>query len=285
MHLSDGPIDLIIEAFGAQQTIIHAYDAALGRFAGLLDELCAELPALRKQADPAVARLAGPIARCMEAAVRPFAASTFITPMAAVAGSVADAVLAAMVEATGDDLERAYVNNGGDIALYLSPGQQFSTGLVARPYRPSLFATTTIGPNDRIGGIATSGVHGRSFSLGIADAVSILARTAAEADAAATIVANAVDLTGDTRIVRVPARDLQPDSDLGAIAVTRFVPQLSPLEIDTALTHGALVAEALIAQGLIAAAALHLQDTTRLVGAEHLLTSSPSSSPQGPLHA
>ena len=67
-------------------------------------------------------------------------------------------------------------------------------------------------------GIATSGRHGRSFSLGIADAVTVLARTASQADAAATVIANAVDLPGHPAIVRCPAQDLQPDSDLGAAA-------------------------------------------------------------------
>ena len=64
-------------------------------------------------------------------------------------------------------------------------------------------------------GIATSGWRGRSFSLGIADAVTVLADRAAAADAAATIIANAVDLPGHPAIVRVPACELAPDSDLG----------------------------------------------------------------------
>ena len=72
-------------------------------------------------------------------------------------------------------------------------------------------------------GIATSGRHGRSFSLGIADAVTVLAKTASQADAAATIIANAVDLPGHPGIVRLPANELQPDSDLGARLVTRGV--------------------------------------------------------------
>ena len=80
-----------------------------------------------------------------------------------------------------------------------------------------------IDADDPARGIATSGRHGRSFSLGIADAVTVLARTASQADAAATIIANAVDLPGHPAIVRCPANELQPDSDLGARLVTRDV--------------------------------------------------------------
>jgi ApbE superfamily uncharacterized protein (UPF0280 family) len=213
----------------------------------------------------------------MAAAVAPYSERMFITPMAAVAGSVADEILCAMRVAAGDALTRAYANNGGDIALYLSPGTRFTTGLVDRPDRPSIFATATIAAGDGVGGIATSGAGGRSFSLGIADAVTILARDAASADAAATVVANAVDIA-HPGILRVPARDLQPDSDLGDMLVTRAVPDLARPEIDAALDAGVLVADALVRDGLIAAAALHLQGVTRTVGS---LNSSALPSPRG----
>src|SRR5438445_257042 len=132
---------------------------------------------------------------------------------AAVAGAVADEILAAMLAAA--ELDRAYVNNSGDIALHLAPGQSFAIGMVDRPDHPGLFGQARISASDGIGGIATSGRHGRSFSLGIADAVTILAANAAAADAAATVVANAVDLPNDPNVTRVPACDLDPQSDLG----------------------------------------------------------------------
>ena len=109
----------------------------------------------------------------------------------------------------------------------LADGEHFTVGLVDRPDRPGLMQTTMIEADDPARGIATSGRHGRSFSLGIADAVTVLARTAAQADAAATIIANAVDLPGHPAILRCPAHDLQPDSDLGARLVTRDVGDLS----------------------------------------------------------
>ena len=242
-----------------------AYDAAARRFTGLLDELCSELPLLRQAADPARCLLQGNVARRMHAAVAPFAAEHFITPMAAVAGSVADEILGAMLRDA--PLERAYVNNGGDIALHLADGEHFTVGLVDRPDGPGLMRTMTIDADDPSRGVATSGRHGRSFSLGIADAVTVLAATASQADAAATIIANAVDLPGHPAVVRCPAHDLQPDSDLGARLVTRDVGELSAREIEDALESGAACARQLLAAGLIDGAALRLHGEMVVVAA------------------
>ncbi len=263
LHLQDGPVDLIVEARGSEDNLRAAYDAAARRFSGLLDELCGELPLLRSAADPRQCLMQGVVARRMHAAVAPFAADHFITPMAAVAGAVAEEILGAMLREA--PLERAYVNNGGDIALHLADGAQFTVGLVERPDRPGLMATTVIVSDDPSRGIATSGRHGRSFSLGIADAVTVLARTGAQADAAATIIANAVDLPGHPAIVRCPADELQPDSDLGTRLVTRHVDGLEPGEVFSALDAGADKARLLLAAGLIDSAALRLQGETRVV--------------------
>ena len=264
LHLQDGPIDLIIEASGPANEVRAAYDAAARRFTGLLDELCEELTALRRPADPVHCALQGVVARRMHAAVAPFASGHFITPMAAVAGSVAEEILGAMLGAA--HLERAYVNNGGDIALHLTDGEQFSVGLMDRPDRHGLLRTMTIDADDPARGVATSGRHGRSFSLGIADAVTVLARTASKADAAATIIANAVDLPGHPKVVRCPANELQPDSDLGARLVTRDVGPLTETEIEAALRAGVLSAQQLFEGGLIEGAALRLLGETRVVG-------------------
>ena len=259
LYLSDGPIDLVIEAWGAASDVRAAYAAATSRAGTILDELCDELPLLRSPAGAAMPAARGAVARRMQMAVLPFARG-FITPMAAVAGAVAEAVLLAMTRAA--KLDRAFVNDGGDIALYLQPGRSLSVGLVDRPDRPSLFAATRIEAADRIGGIATSGWRGRSFSLGIADAVTILAETAPVADAAATVVANAVDLPGHPGVVRVPACAIDPQSDLGERPVTRAVARLGAAEIKAALARGAGAARELLDAGLIRAASLHLQGVT-----------------------
>jgi len=265
LHLQDGPIDLIVEANGREADVRAAYAAATQRFAGLLDALCAELAKLRSPADPARSMLKGAVARRMHAAVAPFAKNCFITPMAAVAGSVAEEILGAMLAAA--PLERAYVNNGGDIALHLTGNTHFSVGLMDRPDDLGVLRTLTVHADDPVRGIATSGRHGRSFSLGIADAVTVLAKTAAQADAAATVIANAVDLPGHPAVRRERACDSQPDSDLGDRLVTRNVGRLSELEIEDALEAGARRARQLLATRLIEGAALRLLGETVVVGA------------------
>jgi ApbE superfamily uncharacterized protein (UPF0280 family) len=270
LHLQDGPIDLIVEAHGSETDLRAAYGAAARRFCGLLDELCGELPLLRQAADPARFLLKGTVARRMHAAVAPFAADCFITPMAAVAGAVAEEILSAMLQVAL--LERAFVNNGGDIALHLADGERFTVGLAERPDAPGLMRTMIIHADDPSRGVATSGRHGRSFSLGIADAVTVLAPTASQADAAATIIANAVDLPGHPAIARCPAQDLQPDSDLGARLVTRGVGELSAGEIGEALESGADSARKLLAAGLIDGAALRLHGEMIVVAASGIET-------------
>jgi len=264
LYLHDGPIDVILEAFGTTSEIIAAYDAAVNRFVTVLDELCGELSILRQPLTADSRRPAGTVAKRMATAVAPYAARTFITPMAAVAGAVAEEILAAMTGAA--HLERAYVNDGGDIALHLEPSQQFVVGMIDRPDRASLFGTAVLEASQSVRGIATSGWRGRSFSLGIADAVTVLADQAAMADAAATIIANAVDLPEHPNVFRVRARDVAPDNDLGDHLVTQGVGDLTAKEIGTALGGGETLARTLLTEGLIRAAALHLRGQTRIVG-------------------
>ena len=332
-HFHDGPIDLILEASGGRGAVAAAYNAAAARFATILDELCLELPRLRAAAG---ARPEGVVARRMADAVACFASERFVTPMAAVAGAVAEEVLAAMVGAA--PLDRAYVNNGGDIALHLasetgcdrppaipSPlvgegkgggrfgldaprrmeqrprlpptpalphngggsarrrrlssigghdnGASFTIGLIARPDRPALFGKARITARDAARGIATSGWRGRSFSLGVADAVTVISSKASLADAAATLIANAVDLPDHPAISRAPAVSRDPQSDLGDRLVTLAVGPLSAGEVATALDRGVAEARYWLERGHIAAAALSLCGRTRLVAADPSLYS------------
>jgi len=268
LHLQHGPIDLVIEAFGAADEAAAAYRQAAAAFAPVLNELVAELAVLRSPLGDTLPVLRGPVARRMAAACWPYRAR-FVTPMAAVAGAVADHVLAAMV--TGRSLDRAYVNDGGDIALHLSPGQRFTVGVVADLAAPAIDGTVSVTAAMPVRGIATSGratkgQGGRSVSLGIADAVTVLAHDAAAADAAATMIANAVDLPGHPAIRRMPAVDLDPDSDLGTIPVTIGLGSLEPQEVDAALAAGRAVAEDVLRTGLAAGAMLVLKRRVVTVG-------------------
>ncbi len=255
LHLSHGPIDLIIGADGARDT---AFRAAFTRFETVLTELMAELPLLRQ---PVGTKPEGKIARRMYRAALPHA-DGLTTPMICVAGAVAQEVLAAMVDAT--DLTRAYVNNGGDIALHLIDDATFKIA-IASPDGQNL-GTVKIVSTDPIRGIATSGQRGRSLSLGIADAVTVLARSACGADAAATKLGNAVDLPDHLAIKRVPAKSLKDDSDLGNTLVVTHVGPLPQTDVARALQRGETAANEMRDAGLIDGAAMFLQGQSRTTG-------------------
>jgi len=264
LHFSHGPIDVVLKAWGEPAALRAAYAAAARRFPTILPELADELAQLRRPLSERPS-LSGPVARRMLAACLAFA-GPFLTPMAAVAGAVADELLAQMREAA--PLERVFVNNGGDIAIWLAPGQAIEVGIAgaySRGKAPVLNGRLQLAANCGVGGIATSGARGRSFSLGIADSVTVLAHDAAAADAAATLIANAVDIESPA-VERRPARELDPDSDLGERLVTVAVGRLTATEIDTALAAGRARAEAYRQQGLIIDAALMLARRTQLLG-------------------
>jgi ApbE superfamily uncharacterized protein (UPF0280 family) len=272
LHLQHGPIDMILQAEGPQAAVAQAEARAVRRFDGLLEELVSELPELRRAVRPEHAcPLQGPVARVMARAARAHLPA-FVTPMAAVAGAGADAVLAAMTEVPG--LRRAHVNNGGDIALFLAPGAPpFRLGVVVDPATPASPGRLELGPGTRWRGVATSGAKGRSHSLGIADSVTVIATDAAAADVAATLIANAVDLPGDPAIRRAPASHLAPDSDLGDRPVTVAVGPLAPDRIAAALDRGEAAAHQMLTRGLIGGALLVLQHQARVVGDLPLLAS------------
>lgn len=269
LHLQHGPIDLIIGADPVEPGERRcAFMAAQEVFGDMLEGLVAELPTLRAPLTPTAPRPMGRVARRMHAAALPHCADSFITRMAAVAGSVADEVLAAMESRVA--LRRAYVNNGGDIAVHLMPGARFDLAMAG--VDGTDLGRVRIAAGQGIGGIATSGTGGRSLSLGIADSVTVLAASAAAADGAATLIANAVDLPGHPAIQREPACHLDPDSDLGARLAVTGVGFLPPDDCRAALDAGMRRAAAMHDAGRIAGAALFLRGERALVGAGLVLT-------------
>ena len=264
-HFQHGPIDLVIRADGDAAAVAAAHASAWQRFEQLLPELVQELPQLRLavQGSSTDCHLQGPVARRMWQACQPFA-NDFITPMAAVAGSVAQEIIACYQR---PGIARAWVNNGGDIAMHLKPGQSLKVGLYADIARldaaqlqgqlllDGQFSVEAAMP---VRGVATSGWRGRSFSMGIADSVTVLAGTAAQADAAATVIANAVNVN-DVRVQRAPAASLKDDSDLGQRLVTTDVAPLEPALVRQALQNGLAIARALQNAGLIFSAVLVCQ--------------------------
>ncbi|NYZ12708.1 UPF0280 family protein [Azospirillum sp. RWY-5-1] len=298
LHLQHGPIDLIVAVDGGVWEVRAAYAAAVARFADILPTLCGELALLRAPLGAEPPPLAGPVARRMLAACWPHR-EVFITPMAAVAGAVADEILAAIL-AAAPRVRRASVNNGGDIALHLTDGETLTVGVATpspprgegrgegeTPLFPARGGMRGLSPSPNplpggeravwmdgtfpltaalpVRGVATSGWRGRSQSLGIADAATVLARSAAEADAAATMVANAIDVAHPA-VMRLPARAVKDDSDLGERLVTVAVGALPDAAVRAALDNGVRVAERLRTEGLIWGAVLVLAGAVRVVG-------------------
>ena len=160
LHLQHGPSDLIIWAEGGRDA---AYLAAAKRFETIIAEIVAELPALREMLSPLTTKPKGQVAQRMHMACTPFASTGYLTRMAAVAGSVADEVLSAMCQHA--DISRAYVNNGGDIALYLGRGKSLSTAIKAMA--AGIWAASRLTPATRLGASPHRAGSGAATRLGL----------------------------------------------------------------------------------------------------------------------
>ena len=285
LHLQEGPIDLVIRASGSDHACEMAYHKMETEFNGLLSSLVDELPALRTPMSKLMGSVEqplqtspfqGPVARRMHSACQQTLdhVSAEVTPMAAVAGAVADQVLGAAADIPG--LSSLHVNNGGDIAFHLQAGEEFICGICdyenamtggdEGPHAKARSAQIVIRHNDPVRGIASSGRLGRSFSLGIADSVTVLAENAALADVAATLVANQVDLPKHPAVQRSSASELDPDTDLGDSLVVTGLGVLTKQDIHSALQAGARYAQPLVQSGLIHAAYLSLRGEHSVVG-------------------
>ena len=260
-----GPMTLTIAAWAGDEPLpVVAAQAArvalrclatLARFQGYLRRPVRELPPDRPL--PAVVARAARAARSVEPS---------LTPLAAVAGAVADQV-AEYAWSLG--AERVAVNNGGDVALRLAPGQRLRVGVRAPDGR--MPGRLTLRGEHGVGGVASSGWQGRSFSPGVADIATAWASCAAVADAAATVLAGAVSLDGPG-VSRRPARELDPHSDLGRTPVTTAVHRLTPPQHRQALARGGQCARRLHAAGLIRGCLLCLgPEVVVLDPAPHLL--------------
>ena len=270
-HFQHGPIDIVLQAVGEPKACQQAVDLAWRRFQTVLPELVSELPLLRQPVSQLnETSLKGVVAQRMWQASCGLSWASldgFVTPMAAVAGSVAQEVMTQLAQ---DGVEKAYVNNGGDMALHLQDGQSWRIGIVSDLQKAlqADVATDLISDGQfvmdhsmPVRGVATSGWRGRSFSLGIADSVTVLAATAAQADVAATLIANAVNLDHPA-IVRRPANSLRDDTDLGERMVTVDVPALPKDQVQAALQLGLDCAHAMQARGDVFAAFLCCQGLT-----------------------
>ncbi len=180
-----------------------------------------------------------------------------LTPMAAVAGTIAD-MTAEWLAAQG--ATKAIVNNGGDIAIRLSKGERTTVGIApAIGLSPTHVIHIDSALDSPIGGVATSGLGGRSFTKGIATAAVVAARTASFADACATSVGNATYVE-HPNIIRTLAQYLDPNTDLWGHGVVREVGKLPEEVLRQALYHGWQRANELYQGGFINGAAIFVQN-------------------------
>lgn len=285
LHMQHGPMDLIVRVEGTEAAVAAAETAATARFETILTELVPQLDVLRSPMDATCpSTVTGTVATRMVTAASAFP-DVWVTPMVAVAGSVAEEICDVISSVAG--VTSAYVNNGGDVALHLTPGAELRVGMVADLATGRPDAVLQVQGDTDVRGLATSGAGGRSHSLGIADAVTVVGTRTSVCDAAASLIANAVDLPTHPGIERLPAHELDPDSDLGGQLVTVAVPALSDDEVATALDAGATEAEQRLRDVReLLGVVLHLQGHRRVFGttmSDQLRPATPS--PQGALHA
>jgi ApbE superfamily uncharacterized protein (UPF0280 family) len=179
-----------------------------------------------------------------------------LTPMAAVAGTIADAVADWLFDRGPT---KVIVDNGGDIAIRLAADETATVGI--RPQINCLDISHIALLDDRSSswGVTTSGRGGRSFTRGIASAVTVIAENASIADAAATAIANAC-FVEDSSIVQIPAERMDPRTDLKGINVTAEVGALNPVKKMQALKMALSKADALCRKERIVGALIALDD-------------------------
>ena len=249
LFLRHGPINIVLEAIGIDKDL--AYQNVKGYFETLLEQLVLDMELLKEEV-VFNRKFNNKISQSMQDATERYSPA-FITPMAAVAGSIADNILRVLINNT--NLEKAYVNNGGDVSFYLNKNQIMKTSLAAIP---NMIAE--IKYKDKSRGIATSGWRGKSFSRGIADSVTVLADNSAMADAAATMIGNAVDIYNHPKIKKQPANEMYEDSDLKNLLITVEVGLLTKVEIKEALKNGYQTALQYINKDLINTALIQLSE-------------------------
>jgi ApbE superfamily uncharacterized protein (UPF0280 family) len=178
-----------------------------------------------------------------------------LTPMAAVAGTIADEVADFLFER---GMTKVVVDNGGDVAIRADGEVSITVGI--RPDVSDRAVSHVIGldPGLRSHGVATSGLGGRSLTRGIASAATVIARTASLADAAATAVANASFLEG-AQVWRRPAEEIDPYTDIPGLDITVKVGALSDDKKRRALSKALGRAEDLVRRELILGAFVAVQ--------------------------
>ena len=250
-----GPMRMFISAFENGKPLVSLAEEGAHLAMNVLEDLARFLPVIKKKSQELEVKQTFPdvVRRMIESTKK--MGEPDLTPLAAVAGTASDAVADFIFSKGG---AKIIVDNGGDIAIRLREGEVARVGVKTEidASRPAYLISidSTMG----IGGVATSGLGGRSFTKGIASAATVLSETASFADAAATVIGN-FTIVEDPNILRSLAEEIYPDTDIAGEWVTTRVGGLSQEKIAEALDKGLLKTCLICQKRLIVGALIALQ--------------------------
>jgi len=201
-----------------------------------------------------------PVVRKMIRAAREFDDLT-VTPLISAAGAGADEVADFLYGVS--EASKILANNGGDIAIRLRDGESARVGIKTDLTEKGITHTLTVTRKSGIGGVATSGFGGRSFTRGVANAAVAVARNAILADVAATLIGNATNVESP-RVARAPARSLFQSTDIPNLLVTTKVGDLETWEVEQALDRGMRQADVFEKRDLIIGAVVAVKNRIRI---------------------
>ena len=250
-----GPMRLVIRAWHLDQPWLDLAEQAAHVSISFLERIARWRPLLSQPWGQIEDLPEDELARRMVGSVKAIGDDD-LTPMAAVAGTIADAVADWLFER---DTTRVIVDNGGDIAIRLARGETAAVGIRPRIDSPQVSHIIQLHSYDSTWGVTTSGTGGRSLTRGIASAATVLAAEASVADAAATAVANACIATGEG-IIQLPAEEVDPHSELVGLKVTADVGNLDTDLRQQAITAARRKAERLSQENTIIGAFVAIGD-------------------------
>jgi ApbE superfamily uncharacterized protein (UPF0280 family) len=250
-----GPMRLVVRAWKKGQPQIEAARGAAEESIRYLEQIARCRSVLSQSIPEIVSWPEEDLAVKMITAVKAVGDDD-LTPMAAVAGTIADAVADRLV---GQKMDRVIVDNGGDISLRLAAGETATVGIRPQIDNLQVSHVLRLDASQPSWGVTTSGVGGRSLTRGIASAVTVVAVNASVADAAATAIGNAC-FVEDDGIIQLPAESLDPNTDLAGLSVTTEVGELLPGKVLKAIESARQKTELLSQRKIIFGAFIALQN-------------------------
>jgi ApbE superfamily uncharacterized protein (UPF0280 family) len=250
-----GPMRMFITALENGKPLVNLAEEGAHQAIRVLEDLATFLSVIKRKSQELEIEETFPnvVRRMIEATMR--MEELDLTPLAAVAGAASDVVADFMFRKGGTKI---IVDNGGDIAIRLRDGEVAKVGVKTEIDAKQPTYLIPIDSTMEIGGVATSGLGGRSFTKGIASAATVLSQTAAFSDAAATVIGNFTNIE-DTNIVKSLAEKIYHDSDIAGEWVTVKVGNLSQDKIEEALNNGLSKAYSICEKGWINGALIALQ--------------------------